>query len=265
MDLLAPGAGEDLDACLSDYARSGYARLGPVASQAALAAMRARADDLMLGRVAHEELFFQADAESGAYEDLPYGEGWVGPSLRYRKVEKLEKDPVFRAFIGNALFERVARRFVPASSAVTLYRAVLFTKPARGGTRLPFHQDGGSFWGLDREPALQIWTALDDAPLGSGCLEVLPGSHVAGLATPLGGVIPREKLGARDLGRERVLLPARAGESILLHNHLWHGSGTNSTGAPRRALTVCFLHGETRCLRRRKAPRIFPSVFPARS
>ncbi len=55
---------------------------------------------------------------------------------------------------------------------------------------LPWHQDGGRFWGLDRDPILQIWTALDDAPVAAGCVEVLPGSHRDGLATPLGGLVP---------------------------------------------------------------------------
>lgn len=47
---------------------------------------------------------------------------------------------------------------------LTLYRAILMNKHAGGGSDLPWHQDGGDFWGLDRDPVLQIWTAMDDAP-----------------------------------------------------------------------------------------------------
>ena len=44
----------------------------------------------------YDGLFFQHDSASGRYEDLEYGRGWVGPSRAYRKIEGLERDPVFR-------------------------------------------------------------------------------------------------------------------------------------------------------------------------
>ncbi|MBL8718551.1 MAG: phytanoyl-CoA dioxygenase, partial [Myxococcales bacterium] len=44
----------------------------------------------MLGEVVIPGLFFQHDAASGRYEDLELGRGFIGPSLDYRKIEKLE-------------------------------------------------------------------------------------------------------------------------------------------------------------------------------
>ncbi len=44
-------------------------------TDAGLAALRARSDDLMLGRVTYPGLFFQHDAASGRYEDLPLRQG----------------------------------------------------------------------------------------------------------------------------------------------------------------------------------------------
>jgi len=61
---------------------------------------------------------------------------------------------------------------------VAIYRATLFGKSARGGTNLPWHQDGGSFWGLDRDPRLQVWTALDDAPIEIETALPAPPPHV---------------------------------------------------------------------------------------
>ncbi|MGH7293358.1 MAG: phytanoyl-CoA dioxygenase family protein, partial [Polyangiaceae bacterium] len=155
---------------ITHWREHGWARLGRVAGEGQLAALRARAADVMQGRVVHEGLFFQHDAATGRYEDLEFGRGWVGPSDAYRKVEKLERDPVFRAWIENPVFERLVRAVV--GDPVSLYRATLFSKSALGGTELPWHQDGGSFWGLDRDPELQLWTALDDVPAESGCVEV---------------------------------------------------------------------------------------------
>ena len=259
-DMLRPGAAElPLEPALAALAAEGWARVGPVVGDETLAALRARADDLMHGRVTYDGLFFQHDAPSGRYADLEYGRGWQGPMPDYRKIEKLEKDPLYLAFMRNPLFERIARARI--DGAVTLFRAVLFSKPASGGTELPWHQDGGRFWGVDRDPTLQIWTALDDAPVEAGCLEIVPRTHLGGLATADGGVVPKDRLAARTDGR--IAVPAVAGEVILLHNHVWHRSGRNATGRPRRALTICLMSAATRCLRRKRAPRVFHEMFPA--
>lgn len=249
----------ELVPALAEFNKCGYARLGRIVTEEALSALGERVDNLMSERVRHEGLFFQRDSPTGRYEDLAFGEGWQGPSSDYRKIEKLELDPLFRAFIGNPLHERIARALIPGP--VALYRAVLFTKSARGGTALPWHQDGGAFWGVSPAPFLQIWTALDDCSIDSGCVEVLPGSHLHGLATPQGGVIVPEEL-RRARAEERALpLPARAGEAILIHNHLWHRSGINRSGRRRSALSVCLMTASARCLRKKREPRRFVRVF----
>ncbi|MBM4374782.1 MAG: phytanoyl-CoA dioxygenase family protein [Deltaproteobacteria bacterium] len=249
----------ELDAALEHYRANGWARVGRVFDAEHLEALRTRADALMLGQVLVPGLFFQHDSDSGRYEDLRYGEGYVGPSLDYRKLEKLERDALFRAHLENSLFERIARAVL--GDAIAIYRATLFNKSARGSSPLPWHQDAGSYWGLDRDPELQIWTALDDCTSDSGCVRVVPGSHHRGLATPLGGLIPSELVEARHAEEHALELPANAGEVLLLHNHLWHASSANQSGRPRRAFTVCYLDAATRCLRRKRAPREFVRVF----
>jgi phytanoyl-CoA hydroxylase len=248
-----------LAAALEEFARVGYARLGRVVDDQTIAALGARVDDLMSARIQHEGMFFQRDSPSGRYEDLTFGAGWQGPSSDYRKIEKLELDPVFRAYIGNPLHERIARALI--DGPIALYRAVLFTKSERGGTALPWHQDGGVFWGVEPSPFLQIWTAIDDCPADGGCLEVLPGSHQGGLATPQGGTVPDEALRAADAEARAVPLVARAGEMILVHNHLWHRSRTSTSGRRRSALSVCLMSAAARCLRKKREPRQFVRVF----
>ncbi|MFO0550860.1 MAG: phytanoyl-CoA dioxygenase family protein [Polyangiaceae bacterium] len=259
----------ELARALDEYRARGFARLGRVLDDDALAPLRERADDLMLGRVVHAGMFFQHDAESGRYEDLALGKGYIGPSLEYRKLEKLELDERFRGLVELPLFERIARLAIEDadSEGVALYRSVLFSKSARGGSDIPWHQDGGRLWGLDRTPTLQIWVALDDAPEHGGCLEFYPESHLGGLATPLGGVIPSELIAAREAARAlppRELVPARAGEALLVHNLVWHRSGRSASGAPRRAVTTCYISGATRCVRQRRAPRSFVRLWQHR-
>jgi hypothetical protein len=258
--VLAPCAEQlDLAGPLAELARDGVARLGRVLGDAGLSALRERAEALMLGQVVHPGLFFQLDATTGRYEDAPLGLGWQGPSLSYRKLEKLEKDPLFRSWIDSALFERVARATIAGD--VALYRGILFNKAKTGGSDIPWHQDGGALWGLSEPPTLQIWTALDDAPLGGGCLEFVPGSHLEGLATPLGGVVPRNVVARADAERRAVAVPVEAGEVLLVHNHVWHRSGRNRPGQRRLAFSACYMSARTRCLRRRRPPRQFFLAF----
>jgi phytanoyl-CoA hydroxylase len=245
---------------IETFRRDGYARVGVLCPSETLVALRARIDAIMMGQVAYPGMFFQRDTDTGQYQDLAFGRGFEGPSMNYRKVEKLELDALYRAWIESEALRPYVAPIV--GDKVVIYRALVFNKAAEtGGSHLPWHQDGGKFWGLDRDPVLQIWTALDDAPLDGGCLEIVPGSHHAGLATPLGGVVPKHVLEREQPDAKKVLVPARAGEVILIHNHVWHRSARSTTGNPRRALTVCYMHADTRCLRKKRAPRVFHPVF----
>jgi phytanoyl-CoA hydroxylase len=249
----------DVAAVIAAYRRDGWAMIPGACDPETVGRLRDRADAIQRGAVSYPGLFFQPDSPTGRYEDVDFTPGWHGPDRPYRKIEKLELDPLFRAWIENPLFERLVRAVLPRE--IALYRAVIFAKAARGGSDLPWHQDAGPFWGLDRDPELQIWTALDDAPEASGCLEIVPGSHRPGLASPLGGIVPAQAYEAADAELHRVVVPARAGDVILLHNHVWHRSGRNQTDSPRRAFTVCYLDADTRCTRRRRAPRTFVRLF----
>lgn len=257
--LISGIAAIDLAEPLRALERDGVARLGRVLGDAGLGALRERAEALMLGRVVHPGLFFQLDSTTGRHQDAPLGLGWQGPSLGYRKLEKLEQDPVFCAWLQNPLFERVARARITGD--IALYRAILFNKGAFGGSDIPWHQDGGALWGLSEAPTLQIWTALDDAPVDGGCIEFVPGSHRGGLATPLGGVVPRSQVVQAEAERRAIPVPVAAGEALLVHNWVWHRSGRNRPGQRRLAFSTCYMSAATRCLRKRRAPRQFFTAF----
>ncbi len=261
-DTARPVPDDELAAAIATYRERGFAVLPGVVPEGTLEALRERAADIMAGRVDPTPFFFQGDAPSGRYEDAPLGEGrWAGPST-YRKIEKLERDPRFFDYLRNDLFARIAR-VVLGERGVTLYRAILMTKPAAattpGGTDLPWHQDGGQLWGLARSPELQLWTALDDAPLAAGCMRIALGTHHRGLASPLGGAVPSEVAASTTL--DVVEVPAKAGDLVLLHNLVWHASGLNHTASIRRAFSACLLSADNHCTRRRKTPRTFVRLF----
>jgi len=257
----------DVPTALTAYRRDGYVHLPGVVSAEGLSTLRARAYDLMHGGLDHTPFFYQADAATGLYEDMPLGKGWIGPSDTYRKLEKLERDPVFMSFLQNDLFARIARTAIPQTD-IHLYRAILMNKragssEAPGGTLLPWHQDAGRLWGLSADPELQIWTALDDAPLEAGSMRFCRGSHLWGLATTLGGAVPPAVAAERQDTLDVVSVPVAAGDVVILHNLVWHASDLNTTPHPRRGLSVCLMPASTRCMRKKKTPRTFPLAFSA--
>ena len=90
---------------------------------------------------------------------------------------------------------------------------------------------------------------------------MLPDSQRHGLATPLGGVVPAGQVLAAKADERKVSLPAKAGECILIHNQVWHRSGKTLTGQRRLGFSVCYMSAATKCLRKKRAPRVFFPVF----
>jgi ectoine hydroxylase-related dioxygenase (phytanoyl-CoA dioxygenase family) len=241
------------------WERDGYVPLGQVASDAEIEALRARMDAIMLGRAPRDGIWFQLDTETGDYGDLRFGDGsFQGPTLNYRKIEQLHRDPLFLAYLRHPVFRSITHALV--GEDVSIYRAMFMNKPAGRGTHLPYHQDGGTQWGLDRDPIVTIWTALDDATVDHGCVQVIPGSHRLGLLSDRGHTITPEQEAQYARSERSRYLEVKAGEILLLHNFLLHRSGVNRTGQPRRAFSVCFMDAATRYTGP-GAPRTFPTAF----
>jgi polysaccharide pyruvyl transferase WcaK-like protein len=227
------------------FEQQGYLRLGAVLDASQLAALRQRMDDIMLGRIRNPALQFQLDT-GGLYEDLPDAVAtFPATTLAYRKVQGLESDAVVLDLIRRDLFREICARQYGQHASVSIFRAMMMNKPAGQGTHLPWHQDAGDVWKLDRDPLVTIWIALDAATRASGCLEGIAGSHRLGVLSKNGSTISASHA-ERYCPEEAVTyLEVEAGEALLLHNWLLHRSGVNRTDAPRRALTTCYMDGRT--------------------
>jgi polysaccharide pyruvyl transferase WcaK-like protein len=227
------------------FDEQGYLRLGPVVDGSQLAALQQRMDDIMLGRMRNPSLQFQLDT-GGRYEDLPDAVAeFNAVTLAYRKVQGLESDPLVLGLIRRDVFREICARQYGKHASVSIFRAMMMNKPARQGTHLPWHQDAGDVWKLDRDPLVTIWIALDPATRSSGCLEIIAGSHRLGLLSRNGSTISASHAEIHCPDEAVTYLEVEAGEALLLHNWLLHRSGVNRTGAPRRALTTCYMDGRT--------------------
>ncbi|MBT5875150.1 MAG: phytanoyl-CoA dioxygenase [Candidatus Latescibacteria bacterium] len=244
----------DLEA--NAFMETGYVRLGRIASSSELVALRSRIDDIMLGNVKYDQMPMQLDSETGKYGDVPGQTLADAPStLAYRRIDELWRDPVFLGYMQQPLFKSIAARFI--GTEVSVFRAMFMNKPAHRGTELPWHQDVGAGWGLDANPITTIWTAMDDATRDSGCMQLAPGSHKAGVLSERH--FPTEEQITRHAPPAGCIhLEAVAGEAILLHNFLLHRSPVNTSDQPRRAFSVPYMNASVKDV---QSGRTFPVVF----
>jgi len=179
------------------------------------------------------------------------GRGFKGPTLEYRKIGEagcgLECDDLFRSFMQKNIFKEVCAEVYGKHAAIGVYRAMVFNKPANKGTVLPWHQDGGDWWALDRDPLCFVWTALEPVTRENGCVQVVPGSYKHGILSRRGHTLTGEAV-AKYCSAEIVDLVCEPGESWLVHNWTIHKSGTNSLGISRLAFSCNYIDARTQVL-----------------
>jgi polysaccharide pyruvyl transferase WcaK-like protein len=234
------------DADWQSFSRDGFLHLGQVLDAQQVQALQQRADALALGQISNPAIQMQCDT-GGAYEALPEAVSQFEEGTRlYRKIQGLETDDLFAALIDRPLFREICAHIYGAHAAVSIFRAMVMNKPAGQGTYLPWHQDGGTVWQLDRDPQATIWVALDPATRDNGCMDAIRGSHRLGLLSLHGSTLTEEHV--REYCRDDLTVPLEvpAGHAVLLHNWLIHRSGINPSSTPRRAFTMCCMDARTR-------------------
>ena len=232
------------EAQVQQFEAEGYLALGQVASDDQLAELRQRLDDLTLGSLHDERIKYQIEPALREKLGAAAGYGYVGPSPHYRKLTQLDQDPLFREYFCHPTFLSLLEQLL--GSDVTISRAFALLKPAYDGSPLRWHQDAGP--GHPAEPGrfVTIWTAMDEAQVENGALEILPGTQKFGLLQHRvqdGGSQLQAEADKRE-GQE-VPLPAKPGEAYLLNNYVLHRSGPNPTPHRRRAVTLCYKHADT--------------------
>eukprot|EP00927_Polykrikos_kofoidii_P073833 TRINITY_DN69853_c0_g1_i1.p1 TRINITY_DN69853_c0_g1~~TRINITY_DN69853_c0_g1_i1.p1 ORF type:complete len:324 (+),score=38.61 TRINITY_DN69853_c0_g1_i1:114-1085(+) len=233
------------------FRRDGYVNLGKVIPARLFARMITRLDEIMMGDRQYPELIMQLDP-GGTYGTAGVSQtpGFKGATKNYRKIGEagagLELDDVFSEAMALPIFRAACAEVHGAHCDIAVYRAMVFNKPGGKGTVLPWHQDGGDWWGLDRDPLIFTWTAIDDSTQNNGCVKVVPGSHRLGLLSRRGHTLSPARLLDLDVENRAVNVEVQAGETVLMHNFLIHSSGVNPTGTSRRALSVNYADGRTR-------------------
>ncbi len=129
---------------------------------------------------------------------------------------------------------------------IALWNSSFFAKPAKVGSRTPWHQDG-EYWPIRPLATCSVWIAVDDSNSENGCLQVIPGSHqtrelkphhvnnAKGLALPL-------ELDEDAFNQDKAASIELEKGQISLHDvYLMHASEPNQSDKPRRGMTLRFM------------------------
>ncbi|MEQ4207415.1 phytanoyl-CoA dioxygenase family protein [Actinopolymorpha sp. B9G3] len=133
---------------------------------------------------------------------------------------------------------------------IQLYYSMMMMKPARQGSRAPWHQDF-AFFVHDRASLVACQVYLDDSTLENGCVRVVPGSHRDGLLNHFHGDEFTEMVqgDTAEFDAREVALPVKAGGVAFWHCMTLHSSHPNTSAFPRRAIVFEYKDANARLLK----------------
>lgn len=131
---------------------------------------------------------------------------------------------------------------------ILLYHITLWSKDAHTSSHVSWHQDS-TYFGLNPAEHVTAWVALSDSNLLSGCVQVLPGSHLGGQARHKVGATQANMLRGQELDVPEdahiEIMEVRAGQFSLHHTYLHHNSMPNRSDDRRIGLGISYI--PTRC------------------
>lgn len=176
--------------------------------------------------------------------------------LQYQWVSGLTKHPqilrVVQAVLGPDVI-LLDSRFIckyPILKPNSQEKEEVETKPDGGEDTLPYvawHQDM-RYWGIDGGPVLSVWLAFDDSLKENGALQVIPGTHLAGMLPHRQAVRPGNMLTVNQeipeelvQADEAVICPLLAGQMSVHDGLLVHASDANLSQKRRCGFVIRYV------------------------
>jgi phytanoyl-CoA dioxygenase PhyH len=145
--------------------------------------------------------------------------------------------PLFREFSESAKVLDLVESIVGPD--IMFHYSKINMKPPAIGSVVEWHQDL-AYYPLTNDSSVTLLLYLDDADVGNGCLQVIPGKHHANLRRHnrdgyfMGKIVePVDESNA-------ILLEGQAGTAIFMDALTPHASVTNTSTRPRRTLILSY-------------------------
>ena len=132
-----------------------------------------------------------------------------------------------------------------------LWGSNFFIKPPHSSSTVGWHQDT-YYWPLEPKISATVWVAFEDVDEENAAMNVIPGSHKAGLlkhsrSSDTDSVLTLECEGGQFREDSAVSLNLRAGQVSIHNDKLVHGSGANHSPRRRAGLTIRYSTTEVKC------------------
>ena len=113
------------------FSNQGHLRLGKLLSTQDLAALQERSDAIMMGDVRYENMRYELDSKTGSYGDrVAKTTQHEKATLQYRRIDRLDKDPLFLAYMRHPLFRSITLRLIGGKVAQLPIHVVQQTRPS---------------------------------------------------------------------------------------------------------------------------------------
>jgi hypothetical protein len=187
------------------------------------------------------QIYLESNTVHAQYFDFSLPKGavaldtpmWVGPAV-FSLLRHEGLLDVIESLIGPEIYSNPVQhvRLKPPEHLTPI-------DPNTGRVQLgatPWHQDNGVVLPeADETEMITVWFPLWDAPIESGCLQIVPGSHRDGLQVhcpaPIGTSLSDHYV--HEVERVAIPVPMWSGDVLLLHRHTAHGSLSNHSDTIR--------------------------------
>jgi ectoine hydroxylase-related dioxygenase (phytanoyl-CoA dioxygenase family) len=130
---------------------------------------------------------------------------------------------------------------------ILLWDSTFIIKEPGDGKKVSWHQDL-TYWGLDPDDDIvSVWLALSPATIESGCMLMIPGSHIGPIAVhhdtrASDNILSRGQTIAEPIDESQATAVVLApGEMSLHHGRVWHGSSPNRSHDRRIGFNAQYL------------------------
>ena len=201
-------------------------------------------------RRAYDRLFRGEFTTGVTPDEVNWQDGTGDPSLTRQICNGWKADPEIAGIMLREDFGRALAGLTDWPGISIMTDNVLWKPP--GAKPLGYHQDNAYLSWFRPQELISLWIALDDTSADGGTMEVVRGSHTWDQPEPQGefhGPTAFRKYmdaSAAAQGVEPEIIPVlvKKGGGSIHHGRVWHGSDTNNSERPRRALVLHAMSSE---------------------
>lgn len=196
-----------------------------------------------------QEIFRVIDQQkSSAPQPVRISSAGTAERFYVQIVNIWEASPAYRDLLFHPTIAEEVDQLTAASQLRVWHDQVQYKPPEKGRVNM-WHQDW-PYWGILSGPhQVTAWIAMDDVDESNGCMSMVAGSHRWGNQIQFLHTLKQfEDMPASFDGKHLKVerRPVKRGHVHYHHALTWHGSCSNESQRPRRALAIHYMTQETR-------------------